>query len=65
VPPELIFDQGLGDLFVVRIAGNTVTRAGLAAAPIKLENGYCNVIRASPELVVTPYLSCGRQNDSV
>jgi carbonic anhydrase len=23
VPPELVFDQGLGDLFVVRIAGNT------------------------------------------
>ena len=22
VPPETIFDQGLGDLFVVRIAGN-------------------------------------------
>jgi carbonic anhydrase len=26
---ELIFDQGLGGLFVVRVAGNTVTRAGL------------------------------------
>ena len=24
VPPELIFDQGLGDLFVVRVAGNVV-----------------------------------------
>jgi len=23
VPPELVFDQGLGDLFVVRVAGNT------------------------------------------
>ena len=22
VPPEIIFDQGLGDLFVVRVAGN-------------------------------------------
>ena len=29
VPPELIFDQGLGDLFEVRLAGNTVTRSGL------------------------------------
>ena len=29
VPPELVFDQGLGDLFEVRLAGNTVTRAGL------------------------------------
>lgn len=24
VPPELIFDQGLGDLFVVRVAGNVL-----------------------------------------
>lgn len=24
VPPEVVFDEGLGDLFVVRIAGNTV-----------------------------------------
>ena len=22
VPPEIIFDQGLGDLFVIRVAGN-------------------------------------------
>lgn len=28
VPPEIIFDQGFGDLFVVRVAGNTVTQAG-------------------------------------
>ena len=25
MPPEIIFDQGLGDLFVVRIAGNTAS----------------------------------------
>ena len=25
VPPEVIFDQGLGDLFVVRVAGNVAT----------------------------------------
>jgi carbonic anhydrase len=28
VAPELIFDQGVGDLFVVRIAGNIVSGAG-------------------------------------
>ena len=28
VAPELIFDQGVGDLFVIRIAGNVVTGAG-------------------------------------
>jgi len=28
VGPELIFDQGVGDLFVVRVAGNVVSGAG-------------------------------------
>ncbi len=28
VAPELIFDQGVGDLFVVRVAGNVVTNTG-------------------------------------
>jgi len=28
VGPELIFDQGIGDLFVVRVAGNVVADAG-------------------------------------
>lgn len=28
VAPELIFDQGIGDLFVVRVAGNVVNGAG-------------------------------------
>jgi carbonic anhydrase len=29
VPPEIIFDQGLGDVFVLRVAGNTVDELGL------------------------------------
>jgi carbonic anhydrase len=28
VAPELIFDQGVGDLFVIRVAGNVITGAG-------------------------------------
>ena len=28
MPPELLFDQGVGDLFVVRVAGNVVKGAG-------------------------------------
>jgi carbonic anhydrase len=28
VAPELVFDQGVGDLFVVRVAGNVVSDAG-------------------------------------
>jgi carbonic anhydrase len=31
VAPELVFDQGLGDLFVVRVAGNVVDDATLAS----------------------------------
>jgi carbonic anhydrase len=29
VPPEIIFDQGIGNLFVVRVAGNTYDRLAL------------------------------------
>jgi carbonic anhydrase len=31
LPPEVIFDQGLGDLFVIRVAGNVVDPAGLGS----------------------------------
>jgi carbonic anhydrase len=34
VPPEVIFDQGLGDLFVVRVAGNTA-RTGVVIGSIE------------------------------
>jgi carbonic anhydrase len=32
VPPELVFDQGLGDLFVIRVAGNVVVPSLLGSA---------------------------------
>ena len=44
VPPELIFDEGLGGLFVVRIAGNTVTRAGLESIDYALTQLGTNLI---------------------
>jgi carbonic anhydrase len=44
VPPELIFDQGLGGLFVVRIAGNTVTRAGLESIDYAVTHLGTNLI---------------------
>ncbi len=31
VPPEVVFDQGIGDLFVVRLAGNVATAAALGS----------------------------------
>ena len=38
VPPELVFDQGLGDLFVVRVAGNTVNDTVLGSIEYAVEH---------------------------
>ena len=38
VPPELIFDQGLGDLFVNRVAGNIVNDAMLGSIEYAVEH---------------------------
>jgi len=31
VPPEIVFDQGLGELFIVRVAGNVMNDEGLGS----------------------------------
>src|SRR5205807_9186392 len=31
VPPEIVFDEGLGDLFIVRLAGNVLNDEGLGS----------------------------------
>lgn len=38
VPPEIIFDQGLGDLFTVRVAGNIVDPATLGSLEYAVEH---------------------------
>jgi carbonic anhydrase len=38
VPPELVFDQGLGDLFVVRCAGNVLGDAGIGSIEYAVEH---------------------------
>src|SRR5437763_742482 len=38
VPPEIVFDQGLGDLFVVRVAGNIADDAALASMEYAIEH---------------------------
>lgn len=38
VPPEILFDQGLGDLFVVRVAGNVVDDPGLGSIEYAVEH---------------------------
>src|SRR4051812_41940833 len=46
VAPELIFDQGLGDLFVVRVAGNVVDDAVLASIEYSVIHLGSNLIMA-------------------
>ena len=38
VPPEVIFDQGLGDLFVIRLAGNILDDAALGSLEYAVEH---------------------------
>lgn len=38
VPPEIIFDQGLGDLFVIRTAGNIIDDIGLGSIEYAVEH---------------------------
>jgi carbonic anhydrase len=53
VPPELIFDAGFGDLFIVRVAGNVV----LPAVTGTLQ--YGGVHLATPLFVVLGHERCG------
>ncbi len=53
VPPELVFDQGLGDLFVVRAAGNIADPIGLGSMEYAAEH------LGSTVLVVLGHTKCG------
>ena len=53
VPVELIFDQGFGDLFIVRVAGNICDKAELAS----LEFG--SLYLGTPLIVVLGHTKCG------
>jgi carbonic anhydrase len=45
VPPEIVFDQGLGELFVIRVAGNVVDRSQIASVELAVERcGMCLVV---------------------
>jgi carbonic anhydrase len=54
VPPEILFDQGIGDLFVIRVAGNTAADDVTLGS---LEYGV-NVI-GCPLLLVLGHEKCG------
>lgn len=53
VPPEIIFDQGLGDLFVVRVAGNVPDALQIASVEYAVEH------LETPLLVVLGHTQCG------
>jgi carbonic anhydrase len=53
VPPEVIFDQGIGDLFVIRTAGEVMDNATLGSIEYAVE--HLNV----PLVVVLGHDSCG------
>lgn len=56
VPPEVVFDQGLGDLFVVRVAGNVI-------GPLELDSiDYAALYLRSVIILVMGHENCGAVN---
>ncbi len=59
VPPEIIFDQGLGDLFVVRVAGNVLNDVNIGSVEYAAE--HFDV----PLVVVMGHKRCGAVTEAV
>ena len=53
VPPEIVFDQGLGDLFIVRVAGNVINDEGLGSIEYTVDHLGTRLI------LVLGHQSCG------
>ena len=53
VPPEIVFDQGLGDLFVVSVAGNVIDDHGLGSIEYAVDHLGTRLI------LVLGHQSCG------
>ncbi len=53
VPPEIIFDQGLGNLFVIRVAGNVITPEVLGSVE------FATSVLGSRLVVVLGHTDCG------
>jgi carbonic anhydrase len=56
VPPEILFDQGVGDLFVIRVAGNVVSGAGPI---VKGSIAYAVVVLGASLIMVLGHSECG------
>lgn len=53
VPPELLFDQGVGDLFVIRVAGNVAGSDEMGSVEYGVEHLH------APVVVVLGHTACG------
>jgi carbonic anhydrase len=56
VSPEILFDQGVGDLFVIRVAGNVISGAG---PTVKGSIAYAVVVLGAPLVMVLGHSQCG------
>jgi carbonic anhydrase len=76
VPAELVFDQGLGDLFVIRIAGNIVAPSQIGSVEFAAErfgtplvvvlgHSRCGAITATLEEIVRPATNQSRHLHSI
>ena len=65
VPAEMVFDQGLGDLFVIRVAGNVVAPSQVGSVEfaaarydcpvvVVLGHSHCGAIQATIETLLDP-----------
>ena len=53
VAPEMLFDAGLGDLFIVRVAGNVITEVGMESV------NYAAFLLETPLILVMGHQNCG------
>lgn len=67
VPVEIVFDQGLGDLFVIRVAGNIVAPSQIGSVEFAVEkfhtklvvvlgHSHCGAVKACVEALMYPDL---------
>lgn len=65
VPAEMVFDQGLGDLFVIRVAGNVVAPSQVGSIEyaaeqfgtplvVVLGHSHCGAVEATVEQLTSP-----------
>jgi carbonic anhydrase len=72
-PAELIFDQGLGDLFVIRVAGNIAAPSGIASVEfaaqrfgtrlvVVMGHSRCGAVEATIDSLLSPPQAAGQGN---